>query len=133
MCVGGWVGGGSKGENARRRRASSHAGFGAVGMRGRSVAGAAASTHRIATASSLLKASETRAQRLQRLLAQLGQQRARVGAELEAQRNYLASINDDLTRGQRRDARQTVRTSTALDGHSYSNDRAQAYGYTVVT
>jgi hypothetical protein len=89
----------SKDEARRRRRASSHAGFGAVGGPRDN------STHRRATASSVLKASETRTQRLQRLLAQLGQQRARVGAELEAQRNYLLSISDDLKRG-RRDARE---------------------------
>ncbi len=102
----------SKVEFARRRRASSHAGFGAVGiasgMRGRPVG----VSHRTQTASSLLKASETRVQRLQGLLAQLGQQRAGIRAELEAQRNYLASINADLT--QRHGARHTVRTESIL-------------------
>ena len=67
-------------------------------------------SHRTQTTSSLLKASETRVQRLQGLLAQLGQQRAGITTELEAQRNYLASINADLT--QRHGARHTVRTES---------------------
>lgn len=105
----------SKAELAQQRRASSHAGFGAVGtnrhlgIRSRPVV----ASHRNPTSSSLLKASETRPQRLQRLLAQLGQQRARVQAELEAQREYLASIKDDLAT-HRRSARQTVRRMMAL-------------------
>jgi hypothetical protein len=107
----------SKEEIARRRRASSHAGFGAVGVSwgqgGRSVA----ALYRTQTTSSLLKTSENRGQRLQRLLAQLGQQRARVRAELEAQRNVLASIDGDLT--QRRGARRTVRLRhSTVDGHA---------------
>ena len=97
----------SKEEIARRRRASSHAGFGAVGVSwgqgGRSVA----ALYRTQTTSSLLKATENRVQRLQRLLSHLGQQRARIKAELEAQRSYLASIAGDLTQG--RGARRTVR------------------------
>lgn len=98
----------SKAELARRRRASSHAGFGAVGVASGIRGTPAGVSHRTQTTSSLLKARETRVQQLQRLLAHLAHQRAGIRAELEAQRNYLASITADLN--QRHGAHHSVRT-----------------------